>query len=147
MLNHSPVAIMYQPSNSGKSKMPGYHPVFNTKRIRSFLVDLVIDNDHYNDLSFNEKFDFACELIAVAGNEYLYESDLHDVTRYLLKNEDDNIPFVLKKLAVDYYDEVMRTMFDEAAYDFKQERNEWLDKVAKEGDPDEAYERYRNSFI
>lgn len=124
-----------------------YNPLYNTKEIRSHLFDLVAENDHFDDLTSSEKFDFAKLFIKVAGIEFLYESDAATLLPSLLSDDQDGLVDDIKQIAIDYYETTMKNLFDEARSEYQAERAEWLDCVAKNGDPDEAYDQFRDEFL
>jgi len=143
MLNHS---ILNQ-SNHGSRAMWFYNPNYNTKELRSYLVDLVIDNTHYTDLTFAEKYDFAKLLIKIGGDEFLHESDTTNLITKIFSDDNDHIVDEIKSLAINYYDEMMHGLFDKAKDEYQQERNQWLDHAAKWGDPDDAYDKFRDMYV
>lgn len=146
MLNHS---ILNQ-SNHGSRAMRRncfYSPIYNTKDVKSYLVDLVIENSHYEDLTFADKYEFAKLLIKIGGDEFLHESDKATLLGNIFKDDNDGIIEEIKHLAVDYYDDIMHGLFDQAKDDYQQERNQWLDYAAKYGDPDDAYDKFRDMFV
>ena len=144
MLNSS---TMLSKSYHGSRAMCFYNPIFNTKEVRNHLVDLVVENNHFDDLTFAEKYDFAKLLIKIAGDEFLHESDSSLLISNMFNNDDDNLVHEIKNLAVNYYEPVMEGLFNQAKDNYQQERNEWLDHAAKNGDPDEAYDRFRDEFV
>jgi len=135
------------------------NPIFNTKKVRQFVADLIIDYDYddFSDLSNSEKCEFAALLMEAAGRggeyECITESNHLDQTAGYLravlrsdKEADENLLYHLKDEAIRYYADTMQSLFDDGFTNFQQERNEWLDYTAKHGDPDEAYDRYREGL-
>lgn len=136
-----------------------FNPIFKTKKVKQFIADLVIDYDYncYSDLAYSDKCEFAALLIEASGknseHECLVESnDLDQLMGALKKSlsgtyeDDENLLFTLKENTVNYFDQTMEALFADGFENFEQERREWIDYVAKNGDSDEAYDRYRESL-
>lgn len=143
----------------GTINMKSYSPCFNTKKVRLFVADLIIDSGYneIGDLTFDDRCKFAGLLIEAAGrageHESLLESNDLDVIMYNIRKVlteghpyHDNLAFILKENSVNYYSEVMEAIFNERLDDLTQERHEWLNYAAKHGDPDQAYDLYRENI-
>lgn len=135
------------------------NPIFKTKKVRQYIADLIIDYDYtsFSDLTHADKCEFAGLLIEAAGrsgeHECLTESNDLDQTIGALRKsllggyeDDENLLFILKDNTVRYYNETMHALFDDGFEDYQSERREWIDYTAKHGDPDEAYDRYREGL-
>lgn len=135
------------------------NPIYRTKKVLTFIADLIIDYDydHYYDLSEDDKAELTALLSEAAGrdgeHEFIVESDNLDQTigyfrKALAGTREDDEKFleIIKKNAIRYYENSMETLFNYVLDDYRHERNEWLDYVAKHGDPDEAYDRYREGL-
>lgn len=130
------------------------NPCFRTKKVLQHIANLIIDYDYttYYDLSEGDRRELAALLIDAAGKDGEYEclveckdsDQIIAALKLALTNSsnDDALIDTIKDAAVDYYDDIMHALFDGVYDDYCQERNEWLDRMAKDGDPDEAYERY-----
>ena len=138
--------------------MINVHPEFYTKPIRQYISDLIHEYGytHYIDLSTGDKAKLASLLIDAAGKdgyECIIESTNSDQTLEVFKkslsgtNDDDEIFLeTIKSNAINYYDAIMNTLFNEMMAEYISERNEWMDYVAKQTDPDAAYEQYRRNL-
>lgn len=143
----------------GRTIMRFFNPIFKTQKVKRFIADLIVDYDYdrYSDLTYSDKCEFAALLIEASGknseHECLVESnDLDQLMGALKKSlsgtheDDENLLFTLKENTVNYFDRTMEELFDDGFENFQQDRREWIDYVAKNGDPDEAYDRYRESL-
>lgn len=135
------------------------NPIFKTKKVRQYIADLIndYDYDNFSDLSHSDKCEFAALLIEAAGRDGEHEcvvesNDLDQIIGHLKKaltgthDDDENLVFIMKDAAVRYYTDTMHELFYEGLNDYECERREWMDYVAKHGDPDEAYDRYREGL-
>lgn len=135
------------------------HPDYRNKKILNYVTDLIIDYDynHYADFSQADKEGLVALLIDADGrmDEFccITDSTHSDETINLFKKaldgtQEDNERFLeaIKANAVHYYDRVMEELFYDVLSDYEQARHEWLDYMAKHGDPDEAYDRYREGL-
>lgn len=135
------------------------NPIFKTKKVRQYIADLIMDYDYkcYGDLSNSDKCEFAALLIEASGKDSEHEcivesNDLDQLIGALRKalsgtyEDDENLLFILKENTVNYFNLTMEALFEDGFQNFEQERREWMDYVAKHGDPDEAYDRYREGL-
>lgn len=135
------------------------NPIFQTKKVRQYIADLIMDYDYdgYGDLSYADKCEFSALLIEASGksseHECIVESNHLDQLMGALKkslcgtqDDDENLLYILKENTVNYFNETMEALFEDNFENFQQERREWIDYVAKHGDPDEAYDRYREGL-
>jgi len=140
--------------------MPSVNPCFKTKKVLSYVATLISDYDYnyFDDLAITEKEEFASLLIEAAGRdgefECLTESTDSDLIINFLKSalksgsKENDVALLeaIKDSAISYYDHIMRTIFDHVNEDYRNERNEWLDRACKEGDADEALDRYMDGL-
>ena len=135
--------------------MRSANPIFNVRKVRQFIAPLIIDYgfDCFEDLTFGDKCEFASILMEISGdNECITQSDDFDqIMGHLRKSmsaitDDAEVLYSIKESIVHYYEETMRLLFASELDNFEHERNEWFDYMAKQGDPDEAYDRYMESL-
>ncbi len=135
------------------------NPIYKTKKILTFLADLIVDYDYdcYRNLAVCEKAELVALLIEAAGkadeaNCLINSNDLDQIMGFFkqalagTRRDEQKFLDVMKKNAIAYYDETMESLFDYVLDDYRRERNEWLDTVTKYSDPDEAYEYYRDNI-
>jgi len=140
----------------GMTSMNHIHPCFKTKEVLQYIAGLIIDYNYksINDLSDTEKGEFAALLIEASGRlgeaECIVESPHFDQTINYLKTalkadtKENNEKFLMtiKDNAINYYENTMEAIFEYVLADYQQECREWLNHVAKYGDPDTAHDRY-----
>jgi hypothetical protein len=144
----------------GMVNMKYPNPIYKTKKVLTYIADLIIDYDydHYFDLSEHDKAQLASLLSESAGSQsehdFIFESDNLDKTiSYFRKAlcgtaiDDENFLEVIKKNAIDYYDRSMEELFNYVWDHYRSERNEWSDAVAKNGNPDEAYDQLKDNLL
>ncbi len=136
------------------------NPTYKTKKVKTFLVDLIHDYDYksYDDLCFSDK----CELVSLilealernGDHEFFVESNDMDSTLIAFRKslngtteDDENFLEAMKEHAVRYYDQSMELLFQEQLDDYLSEKHEWRNYVSKYGDPDDAYDRYREGIL
>lgn len=135
------------------------NPMFKTPKVKQFIAGLIIDYDYnsFSDLSHSDKCEFSALLIDAydkhSEHEFLTESNDLDQTISAFKqalrgsgDDDEHFLFVMKDNTVRYYSDIMEALFNDGYDNFKQERHEWVDYMAKHGDPDEAYDRYQEGL-
>lgn len=138
--------------------MKSIHPAFKTKKVLSHVADLIIEHgyDYYTDLSEGDKCELAALLNEVGGSDdefcFLTEGDNELAAHFrnvLIRPSPTNQESLIETLrdnAIHYYDYTMDALFNYVKDDYKQSRNEWLDHMAKHGDPDKAYDLYRETI-
>lgn len=136
--------------------MNNINPCFKTKKILHFVADLIVSYDYtsYFDLSDDAKQEFTAELIEAAGRpgeaECINESANFDQLINSLKkslkcgSKDNDLILLetIKNNAVEYYESTMEAIFNYVHEDYTAERNEWMDTLSNNGDPDEIYASY-----
>lgn len=131
------------------------HPDFKSTKILNFIGDLITTYGYksFNDLSFDEQAEIASLLIEVddplefIGNTRLITKSISQALNHQTLNSQENLIETLKTEAVDYYYSIIRSIFDYVLEDYESERKSWLDQLVKQGDPDEAYDRYFANLI
>ena len=135
--------------------MNNIHPDYKTKKVLTFVADLIIEYqyDTYNDLSESDLFHFAALLNEAGGviDELSFISEdshttMESFRNYLTTNNSENFLDAIKTSALHYYDHTMKSIFNYVYSDYQQSRREWIDHAAKYGDPDIAYDQYRESL-
>ena len=136
------------------------HPSFRDTKILAHIADLIIDYKYhnYNDLTDEDKLPLVALLIKASGHSdefnWITENVHSDQTinsfiKLLEGQKEAEFIFLetIKSNAIDYYDSILKALFEYVYEDYVQSRYEWLDKMAKEGDPDMAHDQYRNNLI
>ncbi len=130
------------------------HPDFKTKKILTFIADLIISYDYnsYDDLAESDKSTLAALMNEAGGRDdelsFLVEGDTRVFLALFRKSltglpeDKENLMEALKDQAVQYYDYTMHQLFDYVINDYESSRKEWLDHMAKHGDPDQATDFY-----
>lgn len=144
----------------GMTNMKYIHSDFKTKKILRFIADLIVDYDYksYDDLSDADKSMLTAYLIEAAGRsgetECIVESAHFDQTINLFKKsligtkeDDENFLEAIKSNAIDYYEHTMQALFDYVLTDYQTSRMEWLEDIAKYGNPDDIDENYRGQTV
>lgn len=140
----------------GMTSMAHIHPCFKARKVLQYLGSLIIDYNykHIDDLSLEEKAELVGILIEAGGkhaeHECITETDRFDLTigsfkAFLKSDSIDNaytLAATLRINAIKFYEEMMKDIFNFVFEDYHRERQEWLDYVSKQGDPDEARDRY-----
>lgn len=133
---------------------------YYTPEIHLFVANLVhtYSYDSFDDLSDDDKYQFASLLLnSIKGNadhEFFGEGQefphtIESLKRLLttgLHEDEEAFVFQLKKHILKYYDKSMRSLFEYIHTDFQSEKNQWLDQACHRGDPDYAFDQYRNSY-
>lgn len=135
------------------------NPIYRTKKILGAIADFIINYDYntYSDLTDQDKGVIVALLIEASGrsNEYncIIESNHADQTinffrAALMGSSDDDHRFldIIKTNAIEYYDETIHNLFNYVYEDYQSSKREWLDYAAKHGDPDAAYDKYRETI-
>lgn len=149
------------PNAKGMANMRHIHPDFKTKKILGYVADLIIEYNYnnYEELHDQDKYALAAMLLEAAGRdgelefltEHSYPEILIDKFRIALlsdkKEDNETFIFYAKEQAVEYYEHTMKSLFDYVHNDYQQERKEWIDFAAKHGDPDQAYDLYKENLI
>ncbi len=146
-------------SVKGMTNMYSINPAYKTKKVLTFLADLIVDYDYdcYKDLAFCEKAELVSLLIEAAGktdeaNCLVESNNLDQIMGYFKaalagsRRDDQKFLDIIKKNAIAYYEETMEALFDFALDDYRQERNQWLNDYSKYDDPDDMFEHYRESL-
>lgn len=136
-----------------------FNQCYSTRKVRQFVADLIIDKNckSFYDLSHQDKYIFSALLIEAAGpkseHECLLESnDLDKIMVYIKESligngeYEKSLAVLLKENAVNFYNDTMQAIFENGLENFDQERREWIDQAIKYGNPDEAYDRYRDGL-
>lgn len=136
--------------------MNNIHPDYKTKKILGYIADLITEYDYdtYSDLSESDLFGLVTLLNEAGGRidelSFISETDgiMALFRKSLTGNIQDNENFLdaIKTGALEYYEHTMKSLFDYVYRDYQQSRHEWLDYVAKHGDPDQAYDQYRETI-
>jgi len=138
--------------------MYNIHPDYKTKKVLTFVADLIIayEYDSYDDLSENDLFSFIALLNEAGGviDELSFISEdsyttMDSFRKYLTNNDRENLANfldALKTSALHYYEHTMKSIFNYVYSDYQQSRREWIDHATKYGDPDAAYDQYRESL-
>lgn len=135
--------------------MYNIHPDYKTKKVLTFVADLIIEYDYdtYDDLSESDLLSFASLLNEAGGviDELSFISEdshttMESFRNYLTSNNSENFLDAIKTSALHYYEHTMKSLFNYVYSDYQQSRREWLDHTAKYGDPDAAYDQYRESL-
>lgn len=143
----------------GVTSMRHIHPDFKSKKVLTYIADLIIEYgyDHYYDMSEGDKAGLAVLLNQQGGRSDEFScitqgahSDqiINAFRKSLNGDREDDINFLetIKENVINYYDYTMKCLFDYVNEDFRLAKNEWLDHLAKEGDPDQAYDKYRENL-
>lgn len=140
-----------QTTTSHRAAFIYVNPCYQTKKVESFLGSLVFDYRYksYSELSQSDKFEFAALLIdASKDQEFLIENRNLDEIATLLKNslshplKSQEYLESIHEYITDYYEDVMEKLFNEKL----DEKKEYDEDIAKYGDPDDLYDRYREGF-
>jgi hypothetical protein len=141
----------------GMTYMNNIHPDYKTKKILGYIADLIIEYgyDNYADLSESDLHGLVVLLNEAGGTidelSFISEGNSGIMSLFrksLVGNIQDNENFLdaLKTSAIQYYEHTMESLFNYVHRDYQQSRREWLDHAAKYGDPDAAYDQYRETL-
>lgn len=115
------------------------HPTFKTTEVLNYIANLITDYDYkdYSDLSFYDKCELASLLIEPEGFEMISFETRESFKQMLCSTlNEENYLFDLRENTVKYYDDIMESLFAYTLEEYVQERNAWLDEIAKYGDSD-----------
>lgn len=143
---------------NGMTRM-NIHPDYMDKKVLTFVADLIIEEsyDSYSDLDETDKMALASLLIEAGGRDDEFSfltnsSDSEQLINALRKaldgtsTDNQTLIDIIKDNVVEYYDNTMEKLFIYVMRDYECSKREWLDHLAKQGDPDEAYDRYRETL-
>jgi hypothetical protein len=135
------------------------NPIYQTPKVKGFLADLIHDYDYdcYSKLAYSDKCELVSLILEAVGrfdeHEFFVEGNDLDSTMAFFKKalsgsreDDENFLFAIKEHAVKYYEKTMELLFNDALEDYEKARDERMDQVAKYGDPDKAYDTYREQL-
>lgn len=136
------------------------NPNFDTREIRHFCIDLIIQSEckDFYDLTNSDLSELASLMIQAAGkdgeNECLIQSDDLDEIIFFLKkslagttNDDQRLVSSIKKAAIHYYYPIMQAIFNDVLANILGDQVAESTYKARFGDPDDAYDRYREGLL